>query len=143
MVLGSWNPKSTICPFRARIWPFQAPKTLRFKGKMANLEATITIKQGKKHQKDKWYPFHACTGDPPKGSSGQTHFWGLSRLNRFPIALCWLPSIFNSPIATNHECPLTWSLGLVAFSRTSYRGTFGDRSLLCFFPQEESISAPF
>ena len=43
----------TICPFgvfplfRARKWPFQAPKTLRFKGKMANFEATSTVKQGK------------------------------------------------------------------------------------------------
>ena len=45
--LGSWNPEFTICPFRARIWPFQAPKTLRFKGKMANIEAKKTIKQGK------------------------------------------------------------------------------------------------
>ena len=42
--------------------PFRAPKTLRFKGKMANFEAKNTIKQWKKHQKDKWYPFHACTG---------------------------------------------------------------------------------
>ena len=33
MVLGSWNPESTICPFRARKWPLQAPTTLRFKGK--------------------------------------------------------------------------------------------------------------
>ena len=41
VLLGSWNPKSTSCPFRARIWPFQAPKTLRFKGKMANFEAKI------------------------------------------------------------------------------------------------------
>ena len=39
MVLGSWNPKSTICPFRARP---------RFKGKLANFEATNTVKQGKK-----------------------------------------------------------------------------------------------
>ena len=34
MVLGSWNPEFTVCPFQARTWPFQAPKTLRFKGKM-------------------------------------------------------------------------------------------------------------
>ena len=47
VVLGSWNPEFTICPFRARTWPFQAPKALRFKGKMANCEATNTIKQGK------------------------------------------------------------------------------------------------
>ena len=36
-----------MCPFRARIWPFQAPKTLHFRGKMANFEAENTIKQGK------------------------------------------------------------------------------------------------
>ena len=47
MVLGSWNPKSTIAPFRARKWSFQASKTLRFKGKMANFEAKNTVKQGK------------------------------------------------------------------------------------------------
>ena len=47
MVLGSWNPEFIFCPFRARIWPFQAPKTLRFKGKMANFEAKNAIKQGK------------------------------------------------------------------------------------------------
>ena len=47
VVLGFWNPEFTICPFRARIWPFQAPKTLHFKGKMANVAAKSTIKQGK------------------------------------------------------------------------------------------------
>ena len=62
VVLGSWNPEVTICPFRARKWVFQAPKTLRFKGKMANLEAKNTVKQGKNAKRDKWYPFHACTG---------------------------------------------------------------------------------
>ena len=63
VVLGSWNPKSTICLFRARKLPCQAPKTLRFKGKMANFEATNAVKQGKKRQKDKWYPIRACTGE--------------------------------------------------------------------------------
>ena len=53
VVLGSWNPEFTTCPFRTRIWPFQAPKTL------ASFEAKNTTKQGKKRQKDKWYPFHA------------------------------------------------------------------------------------
>ena len=65
MVLGSWNPKSTICPFQARKWPSQAPKTLRFKGTMANFEVTNIVKQGKNRQKDKWYTFHACTSTPP------------------------------------------------------------------------------
>ena len=60
--MGSWNPEFTICPFRARKWPFQAPKTLRSKGKMANFEAKNTVKHRKKRQKDKWYPFHA---NPP------------------------------------------------------------------------------
>ena len=32
------------------------------KEEMANFEATNTVKQGKKRQKKKWYPFHACTG---------------------------------------------------------------------------------
>ena len=27
-----------LCPFRPRKWPSQAPKTLRFKGRMANCE---------------------------------------------------------------------------------------------------------
>ena len=72
--MGSWNPKSTICPFRARKWPFQAPKTLRFKGRIANFETKNTIKQGKKRQKDKWYPFHACTPPPPKNA-----FWPKRR----------------------------------------------------------------
>ena len=47
VVLGSWNPEFTIYPSRARKWPFQAPKTLRFKGKMANFEAKNTLKQGR------------------------------------------------------------------------------------------------
>ena len=41
VVLGSRNPEFTICPFRARIWPFQAPKT----------QAKNTIKQGKDAKK--------------------------------------------------------------------------------------------
>ena len=53
---GGWNPKSTICPFRARRWPFQAPKTLRFLGKMANFEAKNTIKQGKRTPKGQMAP---------------------------------------------------------------------------------------
>ena len=47
VVLGSWNPEFTICHFRARIWPFQAPKTLPFKGKMANFQAKNAMKLGK------------------------------------------------------------------------------------------------
>ena len=42
----------------------EAPKTRRFKGKMANFEAKNTVKQGKRRPKDKWYPFHACTPSP-------------------------------------------------------------------------------
>ena len=54
-LLGSWNPDCTICPFRARKWPFQAPKTLRFKGKMANSEAT-NCKTGEKTPKGQMVP---------------------------------------------------------------------------------------
>ena len=36
---------------------------------MANFEAINTIKQEKKRQKDKWYPFHACTPPPPNRMS--------------------------------------------------------------------------
>ena len=49
--LGSWSPESTICPCRARKWSFSTPQTLRFKGKMANCEAKLTIKLGKKKRK--------------------------------------------------------------------------------------------
>ena len=90
--------KFTICPFRARKWPFQAPKPLRFKekmanfeakntikqGKMANFEATNTIKQGKKRQKDKWYPFHACTV-LREGGGAAAH--------RSNVSCRWQPSI--------------------------------------------------
>ena len=51
VVLGSWSPEFTICPFQARKWPFQAPQTLRFKGKMANFEAKKHYKTGKKTPK--------------------------------------------------------------------------------------------
>ena len=44
MVLGSWNPEFIICPFQ---WPFQTPKTLRFKGKTAKFGAKHAIKLGK------------------------------------------------------------------------------------------------
>ena len=37
-------------------------RALRFKGTMANFKATNTVKQGKERHKDKYYPFHACTG---------------------------------------------------------------------------------
>ena len=38
-------------------------KIMIFKGEMAKFEAKNTTKQGKR-KKDKWYPFHACKGDP-------------------------------------------------------------------------------
>ena len=56
VVLGSGNPKSTICPFRARKWPFQAPKTLRFKGKMSNFQAKKYCKTGGKTPKGQMVP---------------------------------------------------------------------------------------
>ena len=58
---GVVEPRIHLCPFRARIWPFQAPKTLRFKGTMANFRKYYKTGE-KKRQKDKWYPLHACTG---------------------------------------------------------------------------------
>ena len=69
MVLGSWNPKSTICPFRALKWPFQAPKTLRFKGKMANFEAKNTVKLGKNAKRTNGTHFTRVQGTPhPPGN---------------------------------------------------------------------------
>ena len=53
---GVLDPESPICPFRARIWPFQAPNTLPFKGKMAKFEAKNTVKQGKKTPKGQMVP---------------------------------------------------------------------------------------
>ena len=44
---GVLEPRIHHCSFRARIWALQAPKTLRFKGKMANFETQNAIKQGK------------------------------------------------------------------------------------------------
>ena len=67
---------------------------------MANFEAQNTVKQGKKRQKDKWYPFHACTdfcyvgqkngfsvsrslakgqnppSEPSQAIQTKKHFWG-------------------------------------------------------------------
>ena len=58
VVWGLWNPESTICPFQARKWLFQTT----FEGKMANFVEKKLLNREKKRQKDKWYPFHACTG---------------------------------------------------------------------------------
>ena len=42
VVFGSWNPEFTILSFSGpKMAFFLAPKTLRFKGKMANFEAKI------------------------------------------------------------------------------------------------------
>ena len=66
VVLGSWNPEFTIYPFRARVWPFQAPKTLRCKGKMDNFEAKNTIKQEKKKTpKGQMVPISRVYTPPP------------------------------------------------------------------------------
>ena len=71
MVLGFWNPEFTVCPFRARKWPFQAPKTQRFKVKMANFEAKKTIKEGKKTPKGQMVPIsRVYEGTPPGGGWG-------------------------------------------------------------------------
>ena len=79
VVLGSWNPEFTICPFRARIWPFQAPKTLRFQGKMAIFEAKNTIKQGKNAKRTNGTHF-MCVHPLPSAAIGQ--IWGV--IARYP-----------------------------------------------------------
>ena len=44
--------------------PFQAPKTLRFKGARPILKRKVLSNKGKNAKRDKWYPFHACTSPP-------------------------------------------------------------------------------
>ena len=58
LVLGSWNPEFTIVSPENGLFGL----TLRFKGKITNLEAKNTVKLGEKHQKDKWFHFRACRG---------------------------------------------------------------------------------
>ena len=60
LVLGFQNRILTICPFQARKWAFQTPKTLHCKGKIANIEAKNAINIGKKRQNDQWFHFPAC-----------------------------------------------------------------------------------
>ena len=55
---------------------FKLPKHYVLKGKWPILKPKNTVKQGKRRQKDKWYPFHACTGG---GSSPLFHL-GVSSL---------------------------------------------------------------
>ena len=63
MVLGSWERRiHHFVLFGPENGLFKLPKHYVLK---ANFEAKNTIKQGKKRQKDKWYPFHACTPPPP------------------------------------------------------------------------------
>ena len=45
---------------------------------MANFEAKNTVKQGTKRQKDKWYPFHACTGGGETYCRACLRHWGWS-----------------------------------------------------------------
>ena len=45
---------------------FELPKHYVLKGKRPILKRKNTIKQGKKRQKDKWYPFHRVYTPPPK-----------------------------------------------------------------------------
>ena len=45
---------------------FSSSQDTTFQGRMVNFEAKNAVKQGKKRQKDKWYPIHACTPPPPK-----------------------------------------------------------------------------
>ena len=55
--LGTPNPPFVL--FGPENGLFKLPKHYVLKGKWP---AKNTIKQGKTRQKDKWYPFHACTG---------------------------------------------------------------------------------
>ena len=96
--LGSWNTEFTICPFRAQICPFQAPKTLHFRGKMANFEANNTIKQGKKRQDDKWYPFHACTL-PPNQKTPERQTVGTATASHYMLTLQALSSSLGAGTA--------------------------------------------
>ena len=48
---GVLEPQIHHLSFSGPKWPFQAPKALRFKGKMANFEAKTTFKQEKKNAK--------------------------------------------------------------------------------------------
>ena len=54
---------------------------------MATFEAKNTVKQGK-NQKDKWYPFHACTGG---GWGLKAFFWaGIEKLaEAVAIVIFW------------------------------------------------------
>ena len=75
MVWGFWNPEFTILSFSGPKWPFQVPKTLRFKGKMANFEAKHTIKLGKQTPNGQMVPIsHVYRGgqkDPFGGGEAQ------------------------------------------------------------------------
>ena len=85
MVLGSWNPKSTICLFGPENGLFNLPKH-RSKGKMAKFEAKNTVKQGKKRQKDKWYTFHVCTLTPSDLLESQAPIcWSLENRDKFRV----------------------------------------------------------
>ena len=55
------GPNSPFVLFGPHHGPFYTPKTLRFEGKMSNVDAIKTIKLGKTSQKDKWFHSHACT----------------------------------------------------------------------------------
>ena len=68
MALGSWNPKSTICPVWARKRPLQAPKTLHVKGKMANFAAKNDSQEEKVDrggEEDPEAGFTSHLGEPP------------------------------------------------------------------------------
>ena len=56
LVLGSWNPEFTICPFRAEYGLVKLPKHYVLKGKWPILKRKNTIKQGKKTPKGQMVP---------------------------------------------------------------------------------------
>ena len=61
---GVLEPQIHHLSFLGPKMAFSSSQNTTFEEKMANFEANITVKQGKKRQKDKWYPIHACTPPP-------------------------------------------------------------------------------
>ena len=112
--LGSWNPEFTICPFRARIWPFQAPKTLCFKGEMANFEAKNTIRQGKNAKRTNGTHCTRVSLPPPfknafRPKSGEGG--GKECLQRSPSGDCRLQGMAESQ-CTKDNTWASWSCWL-------------------------------
>ena len=119
MVLGSWNPKSTICPFRARKWPFQPSKTLRFKGKIANFGAKNTVKQGKNTKRTNSTHFTRVQGGLPTGWPGVSR--PVVRGQKF---MCCARNPSNINIFVRVPGQEDWAPGRIQF------GDRGDREIV-------------